>query len=347
MQMDRLEALFRSLRTPTGADAMSAVRLAPGSKYRVARDGKGDPVLLLELGNRSHDGDGVAVHLRHFEYLPTANASVWDEEAASSEQGTFMVITCRDSDSDLRQHFFGLTAQMIEFLGPKPKPGDADKAIRDLVELFRAMNNPARRTISGLWAELLVLSEAPDIQTAAAAWHSDPMEEHDFAIGDERVEVKATTRAVRAHEISLDQLGGPGSGPVLVASVLLESDDGGDSVVDLVRLAQHRMQATPEAKKRLDHICTETIGEDWDKLRQVRFATNKARDSLRWYRATDVPSVNRVIPPQVSHVRFTVDLSDVPPLRAADAHAVGALARALVRPEDDSLPAAADRGPTR
>lgn len=347
MQMDRLEALFLSLRTPTGEDAMSAARLAPQSKYRVARDGKGDPVLLLELGNRSHDGGGGAVHLRHFEYLPTVNASVWDEQAASSEQGTFMVITCRDSDSDLRQHFFGLTTQMIEFLGPNPKPGDADKAIRDLVELFRAMNSPAKRTISGLWAELLVLSEAPDIRTAAAAWHSDPMEEHDFAIGDERVEVKATTRAVREHEISLEQLGGSGSGPVLVASVLLESDDGGDSVIDLLRRAQERMPDTPEAKWRLQQICTETLGEDWDKLRPVRFATNKARESLRWYRATDVPSVSRVIPAQVSHVRFTVDLSDVPPLRAGDAHVLGSLARALVRTEDDGLPAAADRGPTQ
>lgn len=268
------------------------------------------------------------LRLRHFEYEPSISATIQMADSGM-ETRKFLILRCREADSDLQAHFFHLAEGLIDYLGASPTRAEADQAVRDLVELFRAMSGQSRRTATGLWSELLMIADAPDPELAAAAWHADPSEQHDFVMGNHRVEIKATTRPTREHDVALEQLVTPVGGLSLLVSFMLERTDVGVSAADLLERACERLPRRSSARHRLREISARTIGEDWREADAIRFDLAKARASRLVYDALSVPSVHPSLPAQVSRVRFSVDLSDTTPISASAAAALGRLPRAL------------------
>jgi len=286
--------------------------------------------VLFELEKSHPESSQLGpIRLRHFEYEPQLSATVLDIGTLKPQTSNFLVLRCREADADLQAQFLELVEGLVEYLGEQPSPNEVDEAVRDLVELFRSMSGPSRRTISGLWAELLVLLDAADCEIAGAAWHSDPNEQHDFVVGNEQVEVKSTTAAVREHEVTLSQLSVPTGGIGFMVSVMLEPHDAGASTNDLLAEALTRLSARGEQRRRLRAIVAATIGEDWREADQVRFNISRARSSRLVYDMSAIPTVDPRVPPQVSSVRFVVDLSDTVSLEPDVAARRGVLPAAL------------------
>lgn len=321
-------ALFAALAPPPDGIRLSAVRFGPVSPYHIARDAHGDPALVVDFA----PGAGTApppIRLRHLEYLPRVSATLWEADSGSSVTREVLVVWCRESDAELRRHFLRLAESIVEQLGQAPTIEEADRALRSLVEIFRSMDRSARQTAAGLWGELLVIAESPDVEAAVAAWRSDPRERHDFVWGADCVEVKSTTKPVREHEVALDQLLVPPGGTGVLASVLLVPNQGGTSAAELMRQASSRMKPSSEARARLRAIVAATIGDAWRDLDRVRFDKGAARASIRLYDFNRVPSVGRAVPPEVSSVRFTVDVSNVEAIGTKQASLASKLCRAL------------------
>ena len=205
-----------------------------------------------------------------------------------------------------------------------------DSAVRSIVELFDALSRPGRYHAQGLWAELGLIAYGAAPSRAARAWHQHTGDLFDFADADFRVEVKSTTRQRRIHSVSLGQLSAAEAGETLLVSLVLRPDDDGHSIDDLMERARDVLRPEPPLQRRLEEVLADGLGADWRSAATVRFDLDAALSSVRFYRAADVPCVDRNVPDEVSNVRFSVDLSEVPSLSPEEVGAVSPLTAALV-----------------
>ena len=73
------------------------------------------------------------------------------------EEGTFTIIKCSSADPSLFPHFLRILSPVIATLGATPTAAAVRRAISGLVDLFQALTAPAKKSIQGLWAELLII----------------------------------------------------------------------------------------------------------------------------------------------------------------------------------------------
>lgn len=310
MTPNELEVLFSELAVPS-AGSLTARPLGFGDgRYRVARQGDGAPALLVLIEDVNDPPRGE--QLANLSYLPRARLRVESAEGDTGE-AMYSVLTCRSPDPELRHYFFRVVAALLDELGPAPSVVAIDAGLERLLELFRALERLGKRSVQGLWAELLLIKLSPDPAFAVAAWHAEPEAVHDFASGSDRVEVKSTLRPIRQHHFRLEQLGQPPGGRLLVASLMLARSEGGLTVSELVQQVLALLPDTTEHRSRLEAVVAASLGSDWRLVLGVGFDESGARASLRFFESTAVPSVDPNTPLGVSEVRFLVDLSGIAP----------------------------------
>lgn len=310
MTTEELEALFRELAPPTPG-ALSARRVGAGSIFRVARQSDGAPALLVRIDVTTAVPPANA-RLANLNYLPRERLRI-DGLLGSTEEAVHTVLPCASPDEDLRHYFFRVVAALIDELGPEPSATVVDDGVARLLELFRALERPARRSLQGVWAELLLIARSHNATYAVSAWHSDPDAIHDFVAGADVVEVKSTQGSIRSHHFRLEQLRPSPGGMLVVASLMLTPSDDGVSIADLVKRISARLPEDTEHRARLEAIVAASLGSDWRLTLQTRFDEDAAASSIRCFPADSIPSVAQNVPVEVSEVRFVVDLSGVPP----------------------------------
>ena len=306
MTPGELEDLFRVL-APPAPGGLSARRVAPGSSFRVARQFDGAPALLvlIELPTRvPPNGERLA----NLSYRPRERLRI-DGPNGTTEEAIHTVLTCASPDEDLRHYFFRVIAALIDEFGLEPTAADVDAGVGRLLELFRALERPARRSLQGIWAELYLIAHSPDPAFAVSAWHAEPEAVHDFIAGLERLEVKSTQGTLRRHHFRLEQLAPPPGGNLVVASLMLTSSEDGVTVAGLVENISRRLPEGTEHRSRLEAIVASSLGSDWRLMSQTSFDMVGAASSLRFFSAEVIPSVAPDVPVEVSEVRFVADLS--------------------------------------
>jgi hypothetical protein len=189
--------------------------------------------------------------------------------------------------------------------------GELQTVIDRLVELLRALTLPPTRTIFGLWAELYLIGRSKDAVRMASAWHQTPGDLYDFAAGDQRLEVKATSANSRKHHFALEQLVPPKQVQLLIASIIIQRSSAGSSVMDLIDLIRTRLAGTPKLALEVERVAAATLGTDWRLGHLDQFDVHAADSSLRFLDVASIPRISSEIPPEVSEVHFVVDLSGV------------------------------------
>lgn len=219
----------------------------------------------------------------------------------------FVVISLRGGELGLTEAFCMAADALLAALPDTPSASDIERVVREFVEVLSVLSLPSTRAVAGLWAELWLMSVAPDPQAAVAAWHSDPTDRFDFSFTGHFVEVKATEREGRIHEFSYEQLRQNGP-PILVASLRLRHAQGGKSIADLVSSLQDKLSAALRAK--IVKNVFGAIGSAISEASEIRFDEAFAADNLRVIAADRIPVV--VIPngSPISSVRFRVNLDD-------------------------------------
>lgn len=71
--------------------------------------------------------------------------------------------------------------------------------MNQLIELFRAIAKPARKSLQGLWAELFLISRAHQPAILVNAWHTVVEDRYGFAVDNQRIEVKGFSGQIRQH----------------------------------------------------------------------------------------------------------------------------------------------------
>lgn len=312
---------------PGGALSLSALPVPGWGAYRVSRSEDGSPGVLV-AARGGPESSIAGLELKNLSFRPRVRCRIVPPSGGGPEEGEYALIRCKGEDEALRSLFLHIAGGWLPALGRAPSVGALADAVDRLAELFAALAAPARTSVQGLWAELLLVATGLDPALLALAWHSEPRELHDFCAGSQRVEVKSTLSPLREHTFSLDQLRW-GGGALIVASVKMQEDPQGLTVEDLARLAASRMPGALELRARLEEVVARSLGRDWREATRARFRLQGPAGAVAYYRAEDVPSIATPLPAEVSEVRFRSDLSGTPPLAHGELRSAGGLLAAL------------------
>lgn len=326
MRGDSLAIAFAGLTPPRHEREITTQDLPGFPQYRLGRLVDGSPAILFVHAQAPPETFGL--RLRHVEYQPTVHAEIRSD--GSTMPVTVAVLSCRSADQEMIRYFFRVVEGLLGELVVGSDFGHFDGAVRGTVELFDALSRAGRYQPQGLWAELSLIASSRMPQKLAEAWHQHGGDLFDFADAPFRAEVKSTVRQRRIHSVSLDQLNVAHGGETILVSTMLRPDEDGTSLSDVTDRALDALQGSPSLQRRVEKIVAEGLGSEWREATEVRFDLSAALASIRYYRAAQVPSVTRDLPPEVSNVRFTVEMSDVVPLERTELEAISPLMRALI-----------------
>ena len=290
---------------------MFAAAAIPGwPRYYVARDSDNRPAILIEPVDNIPLRLRADIDLRHVSYLARANCEVKTRTGITTS--LLCVLRCMSSHPDLCRLFLHVMDSWIVAVGKDPQQDQVSSGVDRLVELFHGLGSPTVEEVKGMWGELAIIAASNDPKVLLTAWHLRPREVHDFAAGNHRIEVK-TSSGIHVHSFSLHQLTPPANCVLVVASMLLAEQVDGASILDLTAMIKNRVEL-PGLRLRLDEVVASTLGQDWLRASSVRFSRERALESLRWYDGSRLPRIRAEhVPPEVSEVRFRVDLSSVAP----------------------------------
>jgi hypothetical protein len=327
--MSDLFSIFTNLSVPTPHDAIESFSAAslPGAAHRIAKDIHGWPALLLSSSTAVDESPRI--RLEHLDIQHSVPCRITNSSGVT-EDGAFTVVRCTESDDELTRYFLRAFDPILRSLGPDPTAPAISRAVNSLVELFRALTQPASKSVSGLWAELLVIRQASDPVALLQVWHISPEDKFDFNAGAQRVEVKSTSQRIRVHNFSLEQLLPPTGCRLIIASLFVERAGGGTSVESLLDEIRELVEARPDLQERLDRVVASTLGSALRQSLTERFDRELACDSMHWFDGGAVPVIPTPLPWGISDVHFRADLSQCPPVSRQTLGAEGGVFAALV-----------------
>lgn len=290
------------------ASQFGAIPLPEHPHFHLAKDGQGFPSILISIQEGGRRSITPSITLEHVTVYFDVFCRITRNDRSAIE-GKFTVIRCTGRERLLHAYFLRVARILVDLLPELPTKVELTKAISTLVELFRASTSPPRKSVQGLWAELLIIEASRKPETLVAAWHSTPLDRYDFNAADERLEVKCTAQRVRQHYFSLDQLVPLKDAKVIIASLFTEAVANGTTVIQLADSVRDKISTFPDLVEHFDRIVVMTLGENWRTAFEDIFDKQLALSTLRFYDAQTIPTIALPLPTGVSEVRFKSDLS--------------------------------------
>jgi hypothetical protein len=312
--MYNLTELFQSLESIArndGKDCFSTTLIPGYEAHRLGKDARGRPLLLISIIDVPGQRQPAPISLKHLKVMYGLKCRVSCPDSAFEER-RFTIILCTGEDSTLHAYFLRVASTILISLKNRPTQSEVAHAMDRLIELFRAMTTPSRKSVQGLWAELFPIAQSRQPTILVDAWHMLPEDRYDFAMDDQRIEVKSFSGSLRQHHFSLEQLQPPEGVKTLIASMLVEGSQAGESIVDLREKIQTHISSDSNLLLHLDKVIALTLGNSWQQADEACFDQRLAQESLAFYEAAAIPSVNPNLPSGVSGVHFRSDLTGIP-----------------------------------
>ena len=313
--MNLLAALLKiysdlCLNFPDAKDGSVSVEEIPGFPWaRIGVTANNVMLLLPPEGLKvlaEHD-------LEHISIKPLVEFRVRDSSGERKER--VALVEAKSRDAWLVQSFLQLVAMLFES-GVQPTPNSIQQLLDDLVALFRALTQPQLKSVIGLWGELFVIYRSSDPQRLVGAWHVTPQDKFDFTEGHERIEAKTTT-GPRIHSFAHAQLSIPEGIKMTIASVVVVHQEDGMTCGDLAEGILGRLTDAAHKRKFLE-VVVRTLGEKWQNQDSERYDLEQAKLALKFFDSRIIPRVLDPIPPQVSAVKYQVDLQGVAEMTNAE-----------------------------
>lgn len=283
-----------------------AASLPFNSKHKIGISPDGCPMFFIECKKSSHSLD---VNLEFISVSFNRTCRLFDVETQT--ENIYTIISLKTENTDFQQYFIEVVCIVLEQLPESPSHKQLKIEVQKLVEMFSRFNRPPCKTIQGLWAELFIIEQAKLPEYLIQSWHITPDDKFDFNDGQDKIEVKSTSKARRVHNFAIEQLTPNYNSNLLIASVFVVQTGHGKSLFDLKKSICKRVQDL-QLQFRLNEIVAQTLGSDFDKAFDVYFDYQQALDTLSFYDIRDVPTIlNENIPNEISNVRLDCDLSHI------------------------------------
>lgn len=312
---DSLFSVFSRLPLPQsaiGREAFSAQSIELLSSHLIGKDTEGKPAILILASDFEGSDKFYPVVLEYISIRYNVLCHVTDSDEPA-KQGRFIVIRCESHESELVAYFLRTMEVHIRAIGPIPSCNQVAEMVEKLIELFRALNQSSKRSIQGLWAELLIIAESSNPHLLLRSWHESPEARYDFSYAGQCVEVKSTSGQARIHHFSLEQLHPSIGTTALVISLFVEHATDGLTVSDLMEKIRTRIQNDFGLLEHLHRNVTLTLASDWRQASSLRFDHRLSKKSLRIFDVNKIPSVSWPAPLEVTDVKFKSNLSRISP----------------------------------
>jgi hypothetical protein len=303
--------LFESLVMPmpvVHGNDLVAVPIPDAITHRLAKDANGSPCLLIRQPPQYVRAAPIRLQnlLVSFDVPCSIRAP-----GGKLEKDTFTILCCSPTNPRLFPHFLKIVTPIVAGLGPLPTTAEVRRVISGLVAVFQALTVPAKKTVQGLWAEILLIRLSSDPCALAAAWHRDPLEHFDFSAGRQRVEVKSSNCRRREHHFSLEQLTSVMDSRIAIASVFVERVGGGLPLRKLVDDVRTLLSGDVTLMTQFDAVVYKSLGSDWSDAMDECFDWELAVDSISFFDSGSVPRPENPTPHSVFDIRFRSDLGSI------------------------------------
>jgi hypothetical protein len=228
-----------------------------------------------------------------------------------SQIKTFTIIELKNGSESIQSYFLEVIYLMLRNMPLDVTVADLKEEIKKLITLLSCLLIAPKKTIQGLWAELLLIEQAADPSYILNSWHFSPNDLFDFNDGIDKIEVKSTSKNLRVHRFSLTQLMPNRNSKLIIASFFAVQTDNGKSIFDLSDSIENRLD-NPKDIFKLKEKIVQTLGNDFNRATEVYFDYQLGIDSCEFYRSGDIPKIlSASVPQQITNVRFDVDLSTI------------------------------------
>lgn len=305
--MKNLFEEFKKLQLPSKVQSYSAVPIKGSKAHRLGKDINDSPSILLSTFGRKNVLKMKNQKLYNLSIFHDLECEVEFDNKIFVE--SFTVITYSGSDEVLKEYFLKVCELLINSLGIEPTNEEIRNVTNRLIELFRVLKEPPRKTIQGLWSELFLINQSKAPAKLVRAWHCVPEERYDFSFESMRLEVKSTSTRNRVHHFSLEQLVPPLGAKLFIVSVFTEVSSVGKSISDLISEIESKLSDQKLVNK-LRLVTYATLGNSITEMNYISYDLQIAKDSIRFYESKDIPKIE-VVPLHVSKVEFRSSLEGI------------------------------------
>lgn len=296
------------------SDGYISVNPVPFSHYhKIGVSVEGFPIFFVKCDSSV---PSIDINLELISVLFSQKCSIRESDKGSSD--IFTIVLLKTLNRDLQQYFTDVFSIILQQLDSIPTEKELYKEIRKVIELFSSIQKPAIKSVQGLWTELLVIDSAINPEYLISAWHISPSDKYDFNDGKDKLEVKSTSKQQRVHRFALEQLHSNFGSRLLIASTIVIETGVGKSILNLRDHIFSKIEHI-EVQMRLNEIIYKTIGSDYEKLGDVFFDYQLAKDSLQFYDASVIPAISKsAVPSEITNVSFDCDITNVPTITSGD-----------------------------
>ena len=223
----------------------------------------------------------------------------------------YTIVSLNAGNVDYQKYFIDVVCILLHGLSDNVTIKTLKIELMKIADLFSNLSKPSKKTLQGLWAELLVIERSKSPAYLLQSWHVSPNDKFDFNDGIDKIEVKSTRNVRRIHTFSLEQLHPNVNANLLIASVFVIETGHGRTIFDLKNSICKKVSDL-KLQYRLNEIIVQTLGRDFDKVNDVSFDYQQALDTIAFYDYQDIPSIAiENIPKSLSNIHFDCDLSTV------------------------------------
>lgn len=307
--MLNLKEIYDKLPLPINQNknSYSAEAIEGFENHRIAKNNTDNPSLLIYISDKNQNFFIANQNLFSIKICHNLKCEIDSEKKLT--HNNFSVVSYIGQNDDIKDVFLSTCQVLINSLGQNPSNKKIKSIVGKFVELFKAIKETPRKSLQGLWAELLLIEQSNFPENLIKAWHSVPEEKFDFSFNQLRLEVKSSGSETRTHHFNLGQLKPINNTEIIIASVLVKTNVGGLSILDLLSNLNSKLINYPKQKEKLHLLVYSTLGIEIIKVSQLKFDYESAKESLQFYNAKDIPKIKSVyIPKEVSNVKFISSL---------------------------------------
>lgn len=307
--MQNVFKIFQNLKneSPRVGDSFAIATLPTIKNHKLGISLSGQPMFFIKCDERTK-AKSLDTNLEFISVQFNRQCQLINNKG-KIEEGIYTIISLKSDSDYLQEYFLKIVFVLVKNLTEKPLLKDLKIEIEKLINLFTKFSKPALKTIQGLWAELLIIEQSKNPDYLIKSWHNSTSDKYDFNDGNDKIEVKSTTKSRRIHNFSLEQLIPNTKSKLIVTSIL--TIETGTSVFDLVQLIESRI-IDQNLIYRINEIVASTLGKDFEKSFDIYFDYKFSEDSILHYESVDIPTISiSSIPTNILNVRFDCDLTDV------------------------------------
>lgn len=276
--------------------------------HRLGCDKDAYPTFFIKCSEFKHISD---IKLNIISVLFNRKCKIQSISDQKEFEGNFTVIKLASHNYELVRYFIEVIYLILVKLPSIPSNEELRLELTKVIGLFSNPPQFSKDSIIGLWAELFVILQASQPEYLLRAWHVNTDDKYDFNDSQNKLEIKSTSKQVRKHIFSLEQLNSDSG--LLIGSVYVVESGIGKSIFDLEDEIE-KVILDSELHLKLKKLILATVASNIDGASKLFFDFSLAQQSLAFYDACIVPSIPKSsIPSEVSGVHFTSDLSECQP----------------------------------